>query len=327
MINTPELSTDRGLASAPSCSTSVSGSSAPAFKSSAPVIHRGVLSFTTAALLPIGLLVFTPGCAHPRGRPVEAAPAAPPLVAPAGGQTGVNGGQTGTTRGPAGETGERIKADPIAFVREVLAKADAPQQYSLTFYRQERLGGKLREEEQIRALFRKQPFSVKFVWENPDAAYYEMVYVAGQNDNKLVVRERKGALPLLPPTTRRVEPMEAVKFGRTLNPITDFGLANLARRTLAPMEDPAIRPELTIHYRGVVNLDPQSRPAYDLRIEHPPMPGLQYTAQDFYVDTATGLPAGTDLYLPGGELGARYRYVNVNPNVQLTDADFRLGGG
>jgi hypothetical protein len=225
----------------------------------------------------------------------------------------------------ASSEGDRIKADPIAYIRDVYARTNALEQYRLTFYRQERWGNKLRQMEQIQALYRKTPFSVKFVWEDPNAPYYESVYVEGQNDNKLIVRERKGAFPLVPPMTRKIDPGEAVKLNRSKNPITDFGLAQVTARTLAPADDPAVRANLTVRYQGVVNLEPQMRPAHHLHIEHPPAPGLQYTAQDFYVDTETQLPAGTDLYLPGGDMDARYRYANVETNVHPTDADFRLG--
>lgn len=261
-----------------------------------------------------GLAVLPLACARPHRAAEEAAALAPRQIA-------------APTDRPAREAAQRIEADPLAYLREVLARAEALDQYRLTFYRQERLGGKLREMEQIQALFRAQPFSVKFVWTDPDADYYESVYVAGRNDNKLVVRERKGALPLIPPTTRRLDPTAVVQLGRSRNPITDFGLANLTRRTVEPFDDPAIRPQLSIRYQGLVNLDPQNRPAHHFLIEHPPMRGLEYIRQDFYVDTETRLPAGTDLYESPSELAARYRYADIDPNVNLTDADFRLGTG
>lgn len=220
--------------------------------------------------------------------------------------------------------GEKIKVEPVAYLRKVFASVDALNHYNLMFYRQERLGGKLRPMEEIRATFRKTPFSVKFVWEDPDADYFESVYVEGQNRGRLIIRERKGALPLLPPTIRQLKPMEPVKLGRARNPITDFGLAQITRRTILPFDDPAVRSQMTIRYEGLVNLDPRNRPAHLLRIERPPMPGMQYTRQDFFIDAETLLPAGTDLYLPGGDLDARYRYADVDPQVQTTDADFRL---
>jgi hypothetical protein len=148
--------------------------------------------------------------------------------------------------------------------------------------------------------------------------------VAGQNEGKLVVRERKSALPLLPPTTRRVNPEDAVKFGRALYPVTEFGLANILRRTLVPLEDPEARPQITITYRGLAQVEPLGTPVYHVRIERPPTPGVPYIAQDLYIDAKTHLPAGSDLYQPDGQLAATYRYADLDTSAALTDADFRL---
>lgn len=222
--------------------------------------------------------------------------------------------------------GERINADPVEYLRQVCRRCDALAQYRLTFYRQERVGAlvqTLSAMEQIDTLFRRTPFSVKFTWSSPDADYYESVYVEGQNKNNLVIRERKGVFPF-PPQVRVIDPGLPAKLGKARNPITDFGLARVSRRTLDPFEDPALSGVMTIRYQGLVDLDPRGRPAHQLVIERPPTPGYAYTKQDFFIDAESLLPAGTDLWLPNGELGARYRYADIRTDIQVTDADFRL---
>ncbi len=235
----------------------------------------------------------------------------------------------GATARPAGRfaaEGKRIEADPVAYLRELYRRCEALEQYRLTFYRQERVGSlvqTLTPMERMEALFRKKPFSVKFTWNAPDADYYETVYVEGQNDNKLLLRERKGIFPF-PPQVRAIDPALPAKLGKARNAITDFGLARVSRRSLIPFEDPALAKVMTICYEGVVDLDPTGRPAHQLVIKRPPTPGYAYTRQDFYIDAETLLPAGTDLWLKSGDLGARYRYVDIRTDVQLTDSDFRL---
>jgi hypothetical protein len=222
--------------------------------------------------------------------------------------------------------GEKIKADPVAYLRQLGDRCEAFQQYRLTFLRQERVGAvvqSLSPVETIEAIFRKTPFSVKFTWTSPEPVYFESVYVQGQNDNKLVIRERKGIFPL-PPQVRVVDPELPVKLGLARNPITDFGLARVVRRTVLPFSDTALAAVTTVAYRGVVNLEPTNRPAHHLRIERPPAPGYAYTRQDFFIDAETLLPAGTDLWLKTGELGARYRYTDIQTEVKYTDQDFRL---
>ena len=225
--------------------------------------------------------------------------------------------------------GQHIQANPVGFLREVLARCAALKQYRLMFYRQERHGllvQALGPVEEIRAAFRREPFSIKFEWDDPERDYFESVYVAGANDNKLIVRERKGIFPF-PPQVRIVNLTDPVKWGRAKNPVTDFGLERVTQRTLLPFDDPQVTKVMTIVYRGLVTLDPMKQSAHHLRIERPPMKGFTYTRQDFYVDADTLLPAGTDLWLPSGELDARYRYAHVDPKVMLGDADFRLTKG
>lgn len=221
--------------------------------------------------------------------------------------------------------GKQIEKDPIAWLRKLKRQCDALDQYQLRFYRQERLGliPSLGTMEDIRASYRKQPFSVKFEWHDEKMPYYESVYVAGQNNNKLLVRERHGLL-LLPPQVRILNLDDPVKFGKAKNPVTAFGLAEITTRTLAPFDDPKLRGIMTLRYEGLVDLEPTHCHAHHLRIERPPTEGYRYTAQDFYVDAETHLPAGTDLWLKNGQLDARYRYSEVDPNVHLTDANFRL---
>jgi len=178
--------------------------------------------------------------------------------------------------------------------------------------------------ERITALYRRQPLAVKFRWEDPQAPYCEAVYAQGQNNDKLLIRERRGLL-FLPPQVRILNVDDPVKFGRSKNPITAFGLEQLVRRTLAPFDDPKLQNIMTITYEGIVQLDPTGRPAHHLHISRPPTPGYRYTRQDFFVDVETGLPAGTDLWLPNGLLDARYRYADVDLSATLTDADFQLG--
>ncbi|HSW46369.1 MAG TPA: DUF1571 domain-containing protein [Phycisphaerae bacterium] len=230
--------------------------------------------------------------------------------------------------GRTGNVTEDVRAinrDPVGFLRELAARCDRLDRYRLKFHRQERLGliPTIGAMEEINAAFRSKPFSVKFEWPDEKMPYYESVYVEGRNDNKLIIRERHGLL-FAPPQVRVVNVDLPVKIGKAKNPITVFGLANLARRTLAPFEDERLRKVMTIKCNGVVDLEPMHRSAYYLVIERPPTEGYRYTRQDVFVDVETGLPAGTDLWLEDGQLDARYRYSDVQTNVTLTDADFHI---
>jgi len=221
--------------------------------------------------------------------------------------------------------GKRIAADPVAYLRELKRRCDAMEQYQLTFYRQERLGvvPQLTDMETIRASFRKTPFSVKFEWDDEKMPFFESVYVAGQNEDKLLIRERHGLL-FMPPQVRILDVDLPTKIGKAKNPITSFGLAQVASRSLDAFDDPKLAKIMSIKYGGLVDLEPMHHPSHHLIVERPPMEGYQYTRQDFYIDAETLLPAGTDLWLKDGTLDARYRYTDVKERTDFTDATFRL---
>lgn len=217
----------------------------------------------------------------------------------------------------------KIKSEPVHYLKELRRRCQTLEEYTLVFYRQERLGGTLKPMENMNAWYRKNPFSVKFEWKDPDADYYEAVYVQGENDNKLVVRERKGML-FFPPQIRKLNPQLTVAVKKSKNPITDFGLARLMERTLGPIEDLEIGPRITYEYKGVVSLDTTGQNVHHLRIHRPVSDTWTHARQDLFIDAETLLPAGTDLWLPNEQLDARYRYARIDTDVQLTDTDFRI---
>lgn len=222
--------------------------------------------------------------------------------------------------------GERLQADPVGELNTLLDRCEKFGQYRMTFYRQERLGSivkALRPTETIRATFRAEPYSVRFEWLDKDSSYYESVYVEGLYDNKLLVRERKGIFPF-PPQVRQIDVDLPAKLGQSINPITSFGLAQTTRRIAQLFDEVDLAGALTIRYEGIVDLEPMHRPAHCLRITQTPVEGWHHTLREFYIDAETRLPAGVDLWLDEKTLEARYRYADIDPDVSLSDTDFRL---
>ncbi len=242
--------------------------------------------------------------------------------APPGGKSGFPGV---TAPRVYGTTAEQIARDPVAFLRQVKLRCDAIPKYRLTFYRQERLGvlqtlGKL---EKIGVTFRADPFAVRFVWEDPGSPFVESLYVAGQNDDKLLVRERRGFLGL-PPTTYQLDPMAPVRLGQAKRPITDFGLSKLMARTTATIDSPPGGVPARIDYPGLTRVEQTGQEAHHLVIMRAVAPGHPHPRQDLWIDAKTDLPAGTALYLADGRLDGLYLYADVRPDDSISDRDFRI---
>ncbi len=225
------------------------------------------------------------------------------------------------------ETGKRIAADPEAFLREVRARCEALDTYHVDFYKQERLGlfvKKLQPEEHMRVKFRARPFSVKMTMLNEDHEFAETLYVEGENDNKLRCRRRKGLLGGRP-SIQGYPPDFAVQFGRSVNPITDFGVARLMQRVLRALEEARAAgagPEVV--YRGIAELEYDALPVHHVSLQYPataPIPSLKVDLL-FHVDTL--LPAASYVR-PGGErLQGRYIYTHFDLHPEFGDGAFEL---
>lgn len=225
-------------------------------------------------------------------------------------------------------TADLIRKDPVAYLRQVQQRCDAIAAYRLTFYRQERLGvfQTLGKVEKIAVIFRADPFSVKFTWDDPASYLAESVYVAGENDNKLIVREKHGLLGL-PPVVRRLDAIDSVRWGQSKRPITDFGLSKLMERTISTIDRPPAGQPARIEYRGVTTLELTGQEAHHLVVMRAVAPGHPDPRQDMWIDTQTQLPAGTALYLPEDKLDALYLYADVRPDASISDKDFQPGAG
>jgi hypothetical protein len=216
----------------------------------------------------------------------------------------------------------RIRADPLAYVRQVAARTENLEQYTLRLTRRERRGllQQMHGPEVIQCWFRRDPFSVRMKWLDEDVKYGESTYVAGQEENKVRFVPRNGLFGL-EPTLTKVNLQTPVVWGEARYPLTDFGLERLMQRTLKSIGDAGGR--LVIVYEGLVRLSDDSRRAHHIRFEFP-ADQFRVPIQDLYVDPATDLPLGTVLKLPGGRIEAAYFYEQVDTSVRLTGEDFLL---
>jgi hypothetical protein len=254
--------------------------------------------FTIAALL-------TAGCA---GRQGSIEPNPQPLA--------------GAPATQADARAEAVRADPVGYLRQVAANCRALEQYTLTFTRQERRGllNLLYGPERIACWFRREPFSIRMKWLDPEVKYGESTYVAGEQGNKVRFVPRHGLFGL-PPRITAVELQTPVIWGESKYPLTTFGLERLMERTLRTMDEAGNG--VTVTYQGMMTLNASERIVHHLRLEYAPK--LHRTPlQDLYIDVETDLPAATVLKYSSGRLDAAYVYEDLDPKVALVDEDFLL---
>lgn len=226
---------------------------------------------------------------------------------------------------------KRINADPTAYLRECLAATQKLKSYTLLFQRQERLGiiPQLKEQENIRAEYRDEPFSVKFTWLDDDSEYRQCVFVKGKNKDQVLLVSRNGLLGQ-PPAVQKYPVNFAVLFQKARNPITDFGPRRMMERVLDRIEKARAVGNVAITLAGAAEIGPEKEPCFHLELRYPPNDQYACKLQDLYISIATHLPVATYLWLPSKEertedsLDAMYGYSGVNTDVEHNDAAFVL---
>ncbi|HKQ49996.1 MAG TPA: DUF1571 domain-containing protein [Phycisphaerae bacterium] len=255
-----------------------------------------------------------PGCARPH---VDV-----PIVSSVDGFEKVEGYENTT---------QRIKRDPIAYLNECLAETQKLKSFTTHFQRQERLGliPQLKEQENIRAEFRDDPFSVRFTWMDEDSEYQQCVFVKGRNDDKVLLVPRKGLLGQ-PPAVQKYPAQFAVVFQKARNPITDFGPRRMMERILDRIEKARKHGEVAIKLVGAAEIGPRKEPCFHLELRYPPKDQFPCKLQDLYISTKTRLPVATYLWLPAKEerteasLDGMYAYNSLNDDVDHRDNVFVL---
>lgn len=102
--------------------------------------------------------------------------------------------------------------------------------YTATFVKQERLdGGDLQDVQSIELKLRHNPFSVYMKWVEGGDEGRELLHVAGQYDDKMLVRLGgiKKKLPLM-----KLDPTGSLAMAESRHPVTEMGLLQLAEQIL-----------------------------------------------------------------------------------------------
>jgi len=199
--------------------------------------------------------------------------------------------------------------------------------------RRESLNGKVNPEEVISFMFRKQPYSVRLKWLGTEGQGREVIYVQGQNGNKMHVMPAKADVPFaLLQGRMSFLPDDPMVRSKTRHDIREAGFGEAIRHLgnmLATIEkNPALRNRL--RYLGA-----RQRPEFQSQldcIEETIPPRTENLLQDggkrfTFFDTATdaksyGLPVLVITLDANNKEVEYYRFDNFMYPYNLRDADF-----
>ena len=206
------------------------------------------------------------------------------------------------------------------------AQLEQVRDYTCTFFKRERVDGRLTSQHVMQMKFRNRPTSVYVKFVRPNAGR-EAIYVAGRNGGRAWVHDvglgklLAGTLSLDPRSDRAMEDCR--------HPITEAGLSHLVDG-LAAAWGRDLRPELArvaIHHNAKVGAHPCTliETTFPRR-----QPGLLFYLVKVYIDQELNLPIRFEAYdwpRPGRapDLMEEYTYVNLRTNVGLSEYDFDPG--
>jgi Protein of unknown function (DUF1571) len=205
-------------------------------------------------------------------------------------------------------------ADALAFLEKCLERYDQMgiRGYRLIFQKQERLKGTLQPTEVTEVFFRAKPYSVFMRWLRGARKTDKVLYVEGQNDDKVLVHPTGVAGMFVRYVPRDPEGSEAREEGRYS--VKDFGLKKTVERTLRDFKTAQTKGAQTA-YLGVRKVrEAGDRLCYTLRQTSPVPDATGVSDATVYIDKETWFQIGTVLKGDGKLMGDYYyRDIQLNP--------------
>jgi hypothetical protein len=172
---------------------------------------------------------------------------------------------------------------------------------------------------------RQVPFSIYMKFLKPkEAAGREVIWVEGQNEDKLIAHEGSGLLAM-----RRfyLDPTGFLAMKGQRYPIYDAGVENLIIKLIQKAERDRAAGPCEVNYREGAEINKCSCSLIEL-IHHDRQPQFEFHKAHVFLDDKLQIPVRYAAYdwqdTAGGEpkLIEEYTYYNVKVNVGLTDSDF-----
>jgi hypothetical protein len=197
-------------------------------------------------------------------------------------------------------------------------------------YKQERIGGRLQDPENIQVYFKEKPFSVYFQWINGARLAERALYVKGENDDKALARPAKPLYRLLRGDVVEfdVDGAEARRSGRYT--LSEFGLKKGTERTLAAWKKARQKNNLHVEYEGIHKVEElNDRRCYKFHARYDKPSDDVVTELTIYIDEKTLLQVGSILEREAKKkadrLVATYFFRDIKLNPKFKEGQFKPG--
>jgi outer membrane lipoprotein-sorting protein len=189
--------------------------------------------------------------------------------------------------------------------------------YSATFYKQERINGKLKKTEQIAVMFREKPFSIFMHWQKNAARIDKMLFVEGQNNNKMVVHPT-GFFAWFKSVKK--DPTGKEAKNDSLRTCDQFGFHRSMDSLLDLYNTASKKGDLISKYLGHTKID--NRPCLAIERTLPQGKGYPNARTVIEIDLEYLLPVSVTFYNWDNQLLAKYTFLDLKFNNGYTNAKF-----
>jgi hypothetical protein len=211
------------------------------------------------------------------------------------------------------------KIVPIRWINEAEMKVAQIDNYSSFFHKQERVKGKLKEEEVVFLKFKK-PFKIYMKWVKDPGKDREVLYVEGWNHNKIKVHE----VWMKTNFTLDLDAKGFLAMRGSRHSITESGLENLLRVLGRDLCGGIQSGEFTYRELGEEVVYGCQSMKVEYLFPKDKTKGYYCCRAIINIDTETKIPIRVRIYDWEGLLVEDYGYEGLKLNAGLTDADFAM---
>ncbi|MDA3878121.1 MAG: DUF1571 domain-containing protein, partial [Halothiobacillus sp.] len=207
---------------------------------------------------------------------------------------------------------------PVKWLAEAETAYDHVESYTALFHKQQRIEGKLLEEENIYLKARKRPFSLYMKWVTEPYEGSELLYVVGWNEGRAKAH-RGGFLSFI---VRNLKPNAPKLMNDNLRPVTSTGVGFLLKTVAINMRKAIKAGVLTFTDQGIENI--YGRDTQVLEIDIQGEKTEDYDGARFVInqDVESKILIRLRVYNQDGLLVENYSYENLNIDARLSDTDF-----
>jgi len=207
--------------------------------------------------------------------------------------------------------------DPERWVSEAEMALARVEDYQVIFHKQERVEGKLKEEETVLFKFKK-PFKVYMKWIKDPHKGRELLYVEGWNKNRTMAHE--GGITGI--VTVSLNPRGSLAMDGSRHPITDAGLERLMKIIGDNVRRGIRNNELEFKEMDKETVYGRMTQRVETILPRSKTRGYYCYRGRFSLDLEKKVPIKVEIYDWDNNLVENYGYEDLKLNVNLTDADF-----